>query len=80
MLSDTSAEAEKVQIELLREAGFTGRFARMQFLTAAAINLSRGAIAEASPALSTEELNLKWLELCYGKELVAGLRASTESR
>ena len=69
MLSDTSPEAEKVQIELLREAGFAGRFARMQSLTATTINLSRRAIAEANPELSPRELDVKCVELFYGREL-----------
>jgi hypothetical protein len=69
MLSDTSPEAEKVQIESLREAGFAGRFAKMQSLTATTISLSRRAIAEANPDLSPVELDVKCVELFYGKEL-----------
>ena len=69
MLSDTSPEAEKVQIELLREAGFAGRFAKMQSLTATTIGLSRRAIAEANPKLSPVELDVKCVELFYGKKL-----------
>lgn len=69
MLSDTSPEAEKVQIELLRNAGFAGRLAKMQSLTATTINLSRRAIAEANPNLSPVELDVKCVELFYGKKL-----------
>ena len=69
MLSDTSAEAERVQVELLRAAGFAGRFARMQSLTATTINLSRRAIARAKPGLDPAELDVKCVELFYGKEL-----------
>ena len=69
MLSDTSPEAEKVQVESLRKAGFAGRFARMQSLTATTIDLSRRAIAEANPELSSRELDVKCVELFYGREL-----------
>ena len=69
MLSDTSPEAEKVQIELLRKAGFAGRFAKMQSLTATTINLSRRAIAEANADLTPLELDVKCVELFYGREL-----------
>jgi len=80
MLSDTSREAEKVQIELLREAGFAGRFARMQSLTAMAISLSRRAIAEANPELSPRELEVKCVELFYGPELAREFQVYLNSR
>ena len=74
MLSDTSPEAEKVQIELLRRATVAERFAMMESLTTMTINLSRRAIARANPELTPEELNLKWVELNYGKELADNVR------
>jgi hypothetical protein len=80
MLSDTSPDAEKVQVELLRKAGFAGRFARMEALTAMAINLSRRAIAEANPGLSPRELEVKCVELFYGSRLAQEFRASLNSR
>lgn len=74
MLTDTHPEAEKVQIELLRQAGVAGRFASMRSMTTMAINLSRRAIAEANPQFSPQEVDLMWVELHYGKELARGLR------
>ena len=50
------------------------RFARACSLTATAISLSRRAIARAHPELSPEEIDLKFVELHYGKQLAAGLR------
>ena len=79
MLSDTSPEAEKVQIELLRRAGFAGRYAMMQSLSAMAINLSRHAIAEAYPELDAAELDRKFIELCYGAEVAKLLPPDSSS-
>lgn len=80
MLSDTSPEAEKVQIELLREAGVAGRIARMRSLTRMAAKLSRRAIARANPRFSSREVDLMWVELHYGKELAAGYRKDLSQR
>ena len=74
MLSDTSPEAEKVQIELIRRASVPERIARMRSLTATATRLSRQAIAEAHPAFSPREVDLMWVELHYGRQLAAELR------
>ncbi|NQT17699.1 MAG: hypothetical protein HQ582_33395 [Planctomycetes bacterium] len=74
MLSDTSPEAEKVQIRLLQEASLQERFALVCSLTATAVSLSHRAIARANPHLSPEEVGIKFVELHYGKELAAGLR------
>lgn len=74
MLSDTHPEAEKVQIELLRKATFAERFAKMRSLTMMAIKLSRQAIGDANPEFTPQEVNLKWVELHYGKKLATELR------
>jgi hypothetical protein len=75
MLSDTHPDAEKVQIELLRRATPEQRLRIAINLTATVVNLSRRTIATLNPELSPEELNLKWVELCYGKELASRLRS-----
>jgi len=74
MPSDSHPDAEKVQIELLRQASLAQRFARMQSLTAMAINLSRRAIADANPKFSPKQLDLKCVELYYGQALAARVR------
>ena len=74
MLSDTSPDAEQVQIDLIRRASIAERMARMRSLTATATRLSRQAIAEANPQLSPREVDLTWMELHYGKELADELR------
>jgi hypothetical protein len=80
MLSDTAPEAEKIQIELLRKASVAERFACTCSLTAAAISLSRRAIARANPHLSAREVDLKFVELHYGKQLATRLRRYVNRR
>ena len=80
MLSDTTPEAEKVQIELLRRASVSQRFALACSLTATAISLSRRAIARANPELDDREVGLKFVELHYGRPLAAKLRAYLRGR
>ncbi len=75
MLSDTSPEAEKVQIELLRKLTVAERFAKVRALTARTVRLSKRAIARANPNLSPEELKVRFIELHYGKELAQRVRA-----
>jgi hypothetical protein len=74
MFSDTSPEAEKVRIELIRQTSVPQRIARMRSLTATATRLSRQAIAEVHPEFSPQEVDLMWVELHYGKQLAAELR------
>jgi hypothetical protein len=74
MLSDTHPDAEQVQIELLRKATATERLGMSLSLTATVVNLSRQTIAELNSGLAPQQLNVKCVELYYGKELAARLR------
>jgi hypothetical protein len=74
MLTDTNPEAEKVQLELLRQKTPSERFALMRSLTAFVTGLSRRTLAEANPGLSDDELRIKVIELQYGKELAEKVR------
>ncbi len=80
MFSDTHPDAEKVQIELLRKASTSERCALMCSLTATAVSLSRRAIARANPDLSPQEVDLKFVELHYGKKLASRVRRYLERR
>ncbi|MHC4176827.1 MAG: hypothetical protein ACYSWU_04940 [Planctomycetota bacterium] len=75
MFSDTSPEAEKVQIELLRKLTVAERFAKVRALTARTVRLSKRAIARANPDLSPEDLKVRFIELHYGKDLAQRVRA-----
>ena len=80
MLSDTSPDAEKVQIELLRKSTVAERFAKVRALTARTVGLSKRALARANPDLSPEDLKLRFVELHYGKELAERVRKYVNSR
>ena len=80
MLSDTHPEAEKVQIELARAMTAAQKMTLMRSLTATAVRLSRRAIARANPEFSPQEVDLKWVELHYGKQLASELREYLERR
>jgi hypothetical protein len=73
MVSDTHPLAKRFQIELLRRATVSERLARMRSLTATTINLSRRAIASANPRLTPRQIDLKCVELYYGRELARRL-------
>lgn len=68
-LKDTSPEAEKVQIELLRKAGTAKRFNITLSLSQTAIDLARRALKRANPHLNEFELKILFLSNCYGREL-----------
>lgn len=74
MLSDTHPSAEQLQIELLRKATPAERYGKSVSLTATVVNLSRRTIAELNPELDEQQLNIKCVELYYGKELAVRLR------
>ena len=80
MLSDTSPEAKRVLIELLRRASPAERIAAVRAMTIRATEWSRRAIAEAHPELSSREVDLKWVEVHYGKYLARQLREYLENR
>ncbi len=74
MLSDTSLDALRVQIELLRKATPSQRFRLVCDLTTTAVELSRAAIRRADPELSESEARLRWAELHYGCPLADQVR------
>ncbi len=80
MLSDTHPDAERVQIELLRQATGAQKIAQLRSLTSLVIGLSRRAIARANPQLDHHEVDMLWVEINYGKDLAARLRSYVEVR
>ncbi len=77
---DTDAEAERVQIGLLRAAG-VGRRAQMALsLSGTVISLARRAIRRSLPGATEEEVDLRFVELHYGRELAAALRRAIIAR
>ena len=80
MLSDTHPDAERVQIELWRHATGAQRVAQLRSHTSFVIGLSRRAIARANPQFDRHEVEMRWVELNYGKELAANLREHLRKR
>ena len=72
--SDTSPEADRMQIELLRRATPARRGALAMSLSATVVELARRALRQQDPQASDEELQLRFVELHYGHEIAAGLR------
>ena len=78
--TDTTPEAEAVQIELLRQASPARRFAVTCSLSAQVVALARRAIARVQPDLNTQELDMLFVEYKYGRELAEHLRKFLEQR
>ncbi len=80
MFSDTPPEIDKMQLELLRKQTHTERCAKMLSLTKMTFRLSYRAIERANPGLSPQEIQLKFFELHYGKDLAERVRKDLENR
>lgn len=78
--SDTSPEAERVQIDLLRKAGEARRYELFSSLNRSAIRWSRDSLRRVHPEASEDELAVLFVALCYGQKLADGLRAELARR
>jgi hypothetical protein len=75
---DTCSEAEKVQVELIRESSVSRRISKVRSLSQTAMYLSRRAIQRANPSLSEREVDLAFVANHYGENLAEGLRTYLE--
>jgi hypothetical protein len=75
---DTTPEAEKVQIELIRKSSISRRISIVRSLSQIVIYLSRRAIKRAKPSLSERELDIAFVANHYGEELAGRLRSYLE--
>ncbi len=66
---DTSSQAEKVQIELIRESSVSRRISKVRSLSQTTMYLSRRAIQRANPFLSEREVDLVFVANHYGENL-----------
>lgn len=80
MLSDTPPNIEQLQIELLCRKTTAERVAMVRSMTVMAGRLSRRAIERANPGASSEEIDCKFIELHYGKELANRYRDHLQTR
>ena len=77
---DTSPEAERVQIELMRKASPARLFGMVRSMSQTMIQASRETLRKLHPDLTPEELNLLFIELYYGKDLAQQVRMYLEKR
>ena len=73
-VSDTTIDAARVHLDLLRRAGPVRRLRAGLDLSRSAIELSREGLRRRRPGLSETELLIEWVELQYGNALAAGVR------
>lgn len=71
--------AERVQIELLRQAGMSRRLEIMGDLSRTVLDLSRAALRRRHPEWSEVRVRIELAALCYGKELGEKLEKRLES-
>ena len=77
---DTSPQAEKVQIELIRNSSVAERISRVRSLSHTVMFLARRAIQRANPSMSEREVDLAFVELHYGKDMARRLALHLERR
>lgn len=70
---DTTPEAEKVQIGLIRESSVAERISRVRSLSRTAMFLSARAIQRANPLMSERDVDLAFVEYHYGKDIAQRL-------
>ncbi|MCS7282430.1 MAG: hypothetical protein RMK65_06455 [Anaerolineae bacterium] len=71
---DTTPEAARVQMELLRRATVAQRFRPTRSLSQMAMELARRALRRRMPEASETEVNLAFVALWYGQDLAEELR------
>lgn len=67
--TDTSPEAEEVQLELIRNTPPSDRAWKAIRMTTQLVRQCKAAIARNNPQLSQREIGIAFIELNYGKEL-----------
>ena len=72
--SDTTPEAEKIQIELLRKATISRRMSIVRSLSQTVMYLSRRAIKRANPSFTEREVDIAFVANHYGQDLAERLR------
>ena len=77
---DTDAEADRVQMDLLRSATPARRAGLALSLTSTVVGLARLALARQDPAATDEEIGVRFVKLHYGQELGSALAAHLRAR
>ena len=66
---DTDHRVEREHVMMLRRAGASRRLELVRSLCATAIDASREGIRRRNPSFSDLDVNLRFVELCYGSDL-----------
>jgi hypothetical protein len=77
---DTSPEAERVQIELIRKASLSKRFTIMEAWSQFLIEANKQNIRRNHPDLSEQEIGLIFVANSYGQALADRLRVDLAGR
>lgn len=72
--SDTSLDAHRMQVELLRRASEARRFALCRSLTETVVSLSRRALREQMPDATEREILIRWVTMNDGEAQAEGVR------
>lgn len=78
--TDTSAEAEAIQLELLRRMTPAERITKMCNLSASLRRMAFDAIRRKYPEIDEAEVRLTFIESTYGEELAAEVRKDLKKR
>ena len=79
-LNDTSPDAERVHLELLRQATPERRATLALALSQEVAQLARAAIRRANPSASEIEIDLQYIAIQYGQDLADRVRNYLEAR
>jgi hypothetical protein len=77
---DTSESIERMQFEVLRRFGAGKRLQTMRSLSRSQLRWAWSGLRRAHPHLSERELQIKAVELWYGKELAQRLEVALKKR
>jgi len=78
--ADTDPAAERVQIELLRNASPARRATLALALSQTTIDLAKRAIKDAHPTDEPDELSVRFVGVVYGSALAERIRHALEAR
>ena len=77
---DTSPDAERVLIDMIRAAPFTKRFSFVQSWSHSMIEGGRINVQQLHPRATEQEIQLLYAERHYGKDVIGELRATLQER
>ena len=78
--ADTDADADRVQLDLLRRSSPERRLALALSLSSSVVGLSRRGLARVDPDASEQQLAVRWVRLSYGDELARELEGFLRRR